>query len=90
MKLKNNCIIREISGEKVIIIQGDTGVNLTRVVSLNRTAELLWNRFSEIEFNSSDLAEYLTENFGIEYETAHRDSIKWITKMRDAGLILTE
>lgn len=42
MKLRPNIRLREIAGEKMLVIGSATEVDLTKVVAFNTTAEYLW------------------------------------------------
>jgi len=46
MRIKKGLKIRNIAGEKVLIMQGQVGVDMTKVISFNNTAEWLWNHLS--------------------------------------------
>jgi len=87
MKLKSNCKLREIAGEKMIVMHGEQGLDLTRVVQLNGTAELLWNELHGKEFTREHTAQLLTTTYGIEQERAIADAGSWIDAMQKAGLI---
>ena len=42
MKIKENYKVREIAGENLIVEQGKSQSDMTKVISLNNTALLLW------------------------------------------------
>lgn len=37
MKIKQSCKVRQVAGENIILMQGRSGGDMTRVVSLNST-----------------------------------------------------
>ena len=45
MKLNDNYISREITGEKVIVKQGTQGVEMTRIISFNESAAAMRQNF---------------------------------------------
>ena len=87
MKLRENCSIREISGEKVIIIQGKEGIDLTKVIMLNETSEMIWKMFEGKDFMENEIVAFLIETFGIDEQTAKSDTKEWIKKLKKADLI---
>jgi len=87
MKLIPDLTLREIAGEKMLILQGSTGIDLTKVVMLNAAAEYLWNALQDTEFQNEDVEELLIQKFGIEKEKAVIDAGEWIRSMINASLI---
>jgi hypothetical protein len=88
MKLIPDLTLREIAGEKMLVLRGATGIDLTKVVMLNSTAEYLWNTLQEREFKNEDVEELLIQKYGIEKNQAKNDAGVWIQSMVNAGLLL--
>lgn len=87
MKIKENFKVRKIAGENLIVNQGATHSDLTKIISLNPTALYLWEALGHVEFSADDAAELLVEKYGIDKETALKDATKWIDKMKAEGVI---
>jgi len=81
MKIKEELEIRNIAGEKVLIMQGRFGIDMTKVVSFNETAEWLWNTLYGRTFSLEDVSDLLTERFQVDGETAEADARKWIDQL---------
>ncbi|GHV08554.1 hypothetical protein FACS1894160_3040 [Bacteroidia bacterium] len=81
MQIKKGLRIKDIAGERVLIMQGHAGVDMTKVVSLNTTAEWLWNQLSDREFMPEDVSNLLTERFDLDDATAQKDAQKWIDSL---------
>ena len=81
MQIKEGLEIRDIAGEKVLIMQGRIGQDMTKVVSFNATAEWLWNTLSNKTFSLDDVTGLLVERFHISVETAEADAKKWIDQL---------
>lgn len=88
MRLNDNYILRDIAGEKIIVKQGKHGVDMTRIISLNSTATVLWEEFRNKEFTTEDAAQFLVSRYGISAETATKDARLWIGKLKDCGAII--
>ena len=87
MKLLPNLTLREIAGEKMLVITGASGTDLTKVVMLNSTSEFLWNSLQEKDFQNEDAQELLIQKYNITIGQAKNDVAAWIKSMINAGLI---
>lgn len=88
MKILKGLKIREMAGEHVVILQGRYGADMTRVVTLNDSACVLFNGLQDKEFEVEDAAALLVGQYGIDADTARHDATAWVEKLRSAGLIL--
>ncbi len=89
MKLKQNYKVREIAGEKMVVMHGKDGVDLTKVILLNNSAEWLWNSLQGKDFSLDSTAKLLEERYKIGKEQSEADAGKWIDSMVKVGLIET-
>ena len=87
MKINNNYKLREIAGETIVVNQGVTGVNMTRIISLNASAKLLYQQLADREFTVADAANILVETYGIGEEQAHKDAQAWAESLQKCGVI---
>jgi len=87
MQIKKGLEIREIAGEKVLIMQGRVGLDMTKVSSFNATAEWLWNILYGRTFSLEDVSRLLIERFRIDAETAEADAKKWIEQLAQCNAI---
>ena len=56
MKFKEGYKVRSMAGENVVIMQGTAGSDMTRIISLNDSSLLLWNKLQGKEFEVADVA----------------------------------
>ena len=87
MRIKQEYKVRNIAGENVVIMQGHHGADLTRIISLNDSAILLWEALSGKDFSVEDAAEVLVQNYEVEAATAAVDAQKWIDKLAECQLL---
>jgi len=87
MQIKKDLEIRDIAGEKVLIMQGRFGVDMTKVVAFNATAEWLWNTLYGRTFSQEDVTRLLTERFQVNEETAEADAKNWIDQLTQCNAI---
>ena len=74
MKIKSDYRLREIAGETIIVNQGTASVNMTKIISLNATARMLYETLAEKEFSLEDAAQVLVSTYGISNELAQKDA----------------
>ncbi len=86
MQIKSNFKIREIAGEYIIVNQGNTA-DLTKIISLNESARLLFEELSGKEFEAEDIADVLVEAYGIERGLASKDAASWLESMKKCGIL---
>lgn len=88
MKLLPNLSLREIAGEKILVINGEAGVDLTKVMMFNKTAEFLWDSLQGKDFQNECVEELLVVKYGITKEQAKEDAAVWVKSLIDAGLVV--
>lgn len=87
MKINPHAKLREIAGETVVVRQGEAGADLTRIVSLNASARLLYEQLADKEFTTEDAAGVLKAVYGIASQEAARDAAAWVEALRNCCLI---
>lgn len=79
--------VRQVAGENLVVGQGRLNADMTKVISLNDTAALLWKELAGRDFTCEDAADVLVATYEIEKEQAMADAAKWIEKMQACGII---
>lgn len=87
MKINPNYKLREIADETIVVNQGATHVNMTRIISLNSTARMLYEAWMDKEFTTEDVARTLVDTYGIGDEQALQDAAKWVESLIQCGII---
>jgi len=87
MKIDSKVRVRDIAGEKVVIIQGRYGADLTRLVQLNDSAVWLLEQLAGRDFEAVDVRDLLCSRYEVDPETAEHDAAAWIEKLRESGLL---
>ena len=87
MKIKSTYKLREIAGETIVVNQGTTSVDMTRIISLNESARLLYLELMGKEFTLNDVADVMVEKYGITQELALSDAGKWVDILIWCGII---
>lgn len=87
MKINKKYKIRKIAGESVLIMQGEYGVDLTKIISFNETSEWLWNELTDRDFTMKDVKEMILSKYHVDEPKAQKDSQEWIDKLLKYHLI---
>lgn len=87
MKTNPQYTLRTVAGETVIVSQGRTHADLTRIISLNASARLLWEELAGREFTTEEAAEVLVQHYGIDRAQAQADAAVWVEKMTACGAV---
>ena len=87
MKFKEGYKVREMAGEYVIIKQGRYGADMTRVIALNATSNLLWQELQGRDFEIEDVVKVLTDNYEIDATVALTDATAWVEKLKECELV---
>ena len=87
MKINTNYKLREVAGETIVVNQGKGGADMTRIISLNASAKLLYERLQGIEFVVEDAALVLEETYGIGHEQAVKDAAVWVEALQKCKVI---
>ena len=69
-----------------MVNQGTANVNMTRILSLNASAKLLYEQLSGREFTAEDAARVLSDTYGIGEEEALLDARKWMDALIENGI----
>jgi hypothetical protein len=87
MKISPNYKLREIAGETIMVYQGVTEANLTRIIALNASAKLMWEKLLGKEFSLDEAADVLTVTYGIDKEQAMKDAAVWVDALKKCNVL---
>ena len=90
MKINPIYKVRKVAGENIILLQGKTNGDMTRVVAFNDSALLMWDSLQGKDFTALDAANVLLDNYDVDPSVANADAQKWVDTLRENGLLLAE
>lgn len=79
--------MRSVAGENVVIMPGAESTDMTRVVGLNESALMLYNRLKGREFGLDEVVGLLTEVYAVEDAVARRDAEAWLDEMKKNNML---
>lgn len=87
MRIKPGFRLREIAGETVVVNPSAPSANLTRIISLNSSARLLWERLQGKDFTLEEVVSILTDNYEVSETQALADAKTWAESLENCGLL---
>ena len=87
MRINQQFKLRKVAGEDVLLIQGQVGGEMSKVIAFNETSVLLWNNFVGKDFEVVDVVACLTETFDVDNVTAMQDANDWVQMLQNYGVI---
>lgn len=87
MKLNPKYKLQDVAGEKMVVVHNTEGMDLSKVIVLNNTAEVLWKALEGKEFTPETVADLLMKKYELKKEKALSDAKSWIDSLVKAGLI---
>ena len=88
MKIDSKVKVRDIAGEKVVIMQGRLGADLTRIIQLNGSSVWLLEQLTDRDFEVADVVELLTSRYDVDEQTATADAAKWVEQLRQHKMVI--
>lgn len=81
-------MLRDICGVHVIVGEGLQTINFGKMISLNETAALLWQKAAEMgEFSTESLADALCEEYEVSNEQALADTERIVADWKQNGIV---
>ena len=87
MKAKEGFTLKKICGESIIVPEGKSNVDFTKIISMNESSAYLWEHTTGKEFSAETLADLLTQEYDIDKETALSDADAVMKQWQEAGII---
>lgn len=87
MKIQSNYKLRSVAGETIVVNQGQIATDMTRIISLNASARLLYEQLQGKEFTLEEAAQVLVDTYGIGQEQATEDARKWVEALEKCKVI---
>lgn len=86
MKIKDDFLLRNISGSYVVVPIGDAVVDFSGLINLNESGAFLFQKLQE-GADRQQLVDALLDEYDVTENVASADVDKFITKLKDSGII---
>ena len=88
MRIDSKFKLRKVAGETIIVQQGNVGSDLTKIISLNSSATLLYEQLADKEFTTEDAAKVLEQTYQIDANLAIKDATTWTEALKNCHVII--
>ncbi len=86
MKIKDGYMLRNISGQNIVVPVGTAALTFNGMISLNGSGAFLWSALTK-ETSREELIDRLLEEYDVEPRVASVGVDSFLKKMREAKLI---
>lgn len=86
MKIKKNLVKRSIMDEVILVPVENTSLAVKGLITLNETAEFLWDKLPDAE-DAAYLAALLCGEYEVEPADALRDTEEFLAELTKLGII---
>ncbi len=87
MKIKDGFELKDICGENIIISHGKENINFTKIITLNESAALIWNKVIGKDFSIEDMVRTIIDEYEIDEATAKKDCENIASEWKKVGFI---
>ncbi len=87
MKIKEGFVMRRIGDGGVVVAVGEASKSFHGMIKLNKTAADIWSCIADGK-TEAQAAEFLTEKYEVDAETARGSVDALIAQMRDNGILV--
>lgn len=86
MKIKENFALRQIAGSWVVLPLGEATVDFTGMLTLNESGLMIWHLLEKGSTREA-MAQALTDEYEVSYDTAISDVEEYLEKLTQANCI---
>ncbi len=87
MKIKKGFTLRSVMGQNIVLAEGNNSDTFGKIITLNASAAMLWEKLKGKSFDAADAADLLVATYWIDREQALADATRIIDLMTEKGLI---
>ena len=88
MTIKKGFKLFSACGQNFLVPMGEGNIDYSKLISLNESSLLLWQRMEKGEFSIDDLVAILLEEYEIDDATARKDVETMIEQYKQEGIIV--
>ncbi len=87
MKIKSGFVLEEVGGVYLAVAVGKRAEQFRVLIKLNSTGAFLWEQIAERDMTERELSEALIAKYGIDPDTAGRDTATFVHTLSEGGLL---
>lgn len=86
MKISKDLILREIAGEHILVPVGAAAAKFNGLITMNEVGRFIFDQLAE-DRTLPELAERVTAEYDVDYDTALRDAEAFVQQLREVGAL---
>lgn len=88
MKIKQGFSLRDVCGEKVIVPEGMDNIDFDKIIGINESGTLLWEKLQNTDsFTIDNMVEILRDEYEVSVEMARKDCESLAKQWKEIGLV---
>ena len=88
MQVRKGFKLNEVCGERFLVPMGEGNIDFSKLISLNDSSYLLWQRMAKGSFTIDDLTQVLCDEYEVDADTARRDIEGIIQQFKAEGVVI--
>ena len=88
MRIKPGFMLHQVGEEYIVMHDGSTNMDFSRIISLNHTAATLWQMFRDRDFDYDDIVEALIAHYDVDPVQARRDTEAFIGSLQRCSILM--
>lgn len=88
MQVRKGFKLNEVCGERFLVPMGEGNIDFSKLISLNDSSYLLWQRMAKGPFTIDDLTQVLCDEYEIDANTARCDIENIIQQFKAEGVVI--
>lgn len=85
MRISGKYKIHQVADQFIVLL---LGTEKNQVIHLKGSSKYLWDSLKEQDFEAKDVANLLLEKYEVTPHQAEEDAKKWITQLKELGIII--
>ncbi|MBO7052302.1 MAG: PqqD family protein [Prevotella sp.] len=87
MQVKSGFKLNTVCGQTFLVPMGEKNIDFSKLIVLNESSLLLWNKMQQGEFTADDLVTTLLDEYDVDEATARRDVEALIAQFQKEGIV---
>lgn len=87
MHIRQEFILKTIAGKKFIFLMKDSEVDMTRIMSFNKTSVWLWEQLQGITFTEEEALHLLINHYQGDSEQMRQNLKEWLHILSQEGIV---
>lgn len=88
MQVKSGFKLNQVCGQTFLVPMGESNIDFSKLIALNESSLLLWNRMQEGDFIIDDLVKVLLDEYEVDEATARKDVEAIVKQFEEEGVIV--